>query len=91
VLVAGIGLGNERYATPDIRDNQGAVSRGLVFLGPQLALAVPGPAGSLRAVHQGDRPWWPGCALCRRPVFLCRLLDEWREESDVPRYRRLIG
>src|SRR6516164_1002126 len=28
--------------------------------------------------------------LCRRPVFFCRLLDKWREERDVPRYRRLV-
>jgi len=91
VLVAGNGLGNERYPALKIRDNQGAVSRGLVFPSPQVALAVPGPAWPQRAVYQGDRvPGGLGCVLCRWPVFLCCPLDKWREKSDVPRYRRLI-
>lgn len=41
-------------------------------------------------VYQRDRvPGGLGCVLCRRPVFVCCLLDEWREECDVSRYRRL--
>ena len=90
MLVAGNGLGNEGYAALKIRDNQRPVSRGLVFLGPQLAFAVPRPARPQRAVCQRDSSFGGiGCILCRRPVFSCRLLDERREERDVPRYRRL--
>src|SRR6266487_3327817 len=89
-MVAGNGLGNEGYATLKIRDNQRSVSRGLVFPGPQLAFAVPRPARPQRAVYQRDSSLGGlGCILCRRPVLSCRLLDEWREERDVPRYRRL--
>jgi hypothetical protein len=73
-----------------IRDDQRAVSGGLVFPRPQLALVVPGPARPQRAVYQCDRvPGGPGCVLCCRPVFFCLLLDEWREECNVARYRRL--
>ncbi len=89
--VAGNRLGNEHYAALEIRDNQRAVSRGLVFPGPQLVFAIPGPARPQRAVYQRDRSLRGlSCVLCRRPV-LCRcLLDKWREERDVPRYRRLV-
>src|SRR6516165_12392805 len=90
MLVAGNGVGNECYATLKIRDDQRAVSGGLVFPGPQLALAVPGPAWPQRPVYQRDHvPGGLSCVLCRRLVFFCCLLDEWREECDVPRYRRL--
>lgn len=89
--VAGNRLGNERYAALEIRDNQGAVSGGFVFPGPQLAFAVPGPARPQRAVYQRDRVPDGLCGIfCRRPVLFCRLLDKWREERDVPRYRRLV-
>src|SRR5436309_29769 len=90
MLVAGNGLGNECYAALKIRDDQRAVSGGLVFPGPQLALAVPGPARPQRAVYQCDRvPGGLGCLLRRRPVLFRRQLDKWREKCDVPRYRRL--
>lgn len=88
MLVAGNGLGNKCYAALNIRDNQGAVPGCLVFPGPQLALAVPGPAGPQCAVYQCDRSFGGlGCILFRRPVFFCCVLNKWREERDVPRYR----
>jgi len=41
-------------------------------------------------VYQCDRtPGGLSCILFGRPVFFCCVLSEWREESDVPRYRRL--
>src|SRR6266487_5946478 len=90
MLVAGNGLRNECYAALKIRDDQRAMSGGLVFPGPQLALAVPGPAWPQRAVYQRDRvPRGLGCVLRRRPVLFCRQLDEWREKCDVSRYRGL--
>src|SRR5512142_1717914 len=38
-----------------------------------------------------SRPGSLGCVLRRRPVPVCRLLDQWREKRDVPRYRRLVN
>ena len=55
VAIAGDGLGDERDAPLKIRDNQGAVPGGLVLPGPQLVLAVPGPARPQCAVYQRDR------------------------------------
>src|SRR5512142_829236 len=92
MLVASDRLGGECYAALQIRYDQRAVSRGLVFPGPQLTFAVPGPARPQRAVYEGDRvPGSLGCVLRRRPVPVCRLLDQWREKRDVPRYRRLVN
>src|SRR5512142_2732481 len=92
MLVASDRLGDECYAALQIRYDQRAVSRGLVFPGPQLTFAVPGPARPQRAVYEGDRvPGSLGCVLRRRPVPVCRLLDQWREKRDVPRYRRLVN
>src|SRR6266576_4132944 len=90
-MVTGNGLGNECYAALTICDQQGTMSRGLVLPGPQLVLAVPGPARPQRAIYQHDRSSGGlRCIFFRRPVFLCCLLDEWRQERDVPRYCRLV-
>jgi hypothetical protein len=91
VLVTGNRIGNERYKALKIRGYQGAVSCGLVLSGPQLTFVFPGPAWPERAVYQRDRvPGGLGCVLGCRPVRFCRFLNKWREERDVPRYRRLI-
>ena len=86
--VASDRLGDERYAPLKIRDNQGAVPGRLVFPGPQLIFTVPGPARPQSAVYQGDRvPGGLGCILFCWPVLFCCILDQWRQESDVSRYR----
>jgi hypothetical protein len=42
------------------------------------------------AVYQRDRALGgTGCILCFRPVVFRSFLNKWREERDVPRYRRL--
>src|ERR1700722_98118 len=90
MLVPGNRLGDECDAALKIRDDQRAMPGRLVFSRPQLAFALPGPARPQRAVYQRDHvSGGLGCVLGRRPVLVCSFLDEWREERDVPRYRRL--
>ena len=85
MLIAGDGLGNECYAALKIRDNQRSVARGLIFPGPQLTFAIPGPARPQRAVYQRDRtPSGFGCFLQSWPEFGGRLLDQRGEECDDP-------
>ena len=89
--VTGNRIGNERYAALEIRDDQGAVSRGLVFSGPELGFTVPGPARPQRAVYQRDRVASSLCRLFRGgPEFLRRLIDQWRQLRYVPRDRGLV-
>jgi hypothetical protein len=63
----------------------------LYFPDHSFTFVFPGPAWPERAVYQRDRvPGGLGCVLGRRPARFCRFLNKWREERDVPRYRRLI-
>ena len=74
-----------------IRDDQRPVAGRLVFPGPQLALAYPGPAWPQGAVYQRDRAPGSLCRLVRgRPELRGRLIDQWRQEADVSRDRGLI-
>src|ERR1039457_735239 len=91
MLVARNRLGYEGDTPGEIRDDQRPVAGRLVFPGPQLALACPGPARPQGAVYQRDRA--PGSLrrLVRgRPELRGHLIDQWRQEADVPRDRGLI-
>src|SRR5277367_1722745 len=91
MLVARNRLRYEGDMSGEIRDNQRPVAGRLVFPGPQLALARPGPAWPQGAIYQRDRALGGLRRLVRgRPELRGHLIDQWRQEADVPRDRRLI-
>src|SRR5579875_409363 len=85
-------LGYVSDAAGQVCDDQRSVARRLVFSGPQLLVPFPEPARPQRAVYQGDRvPGSLGRLLRGRPEASGGLLDEGRQERDVPRDRSLIN
>src|ERR1700678_1482330 len=89
--VAGDRLGYECDTAREVRDDQRSVAGCLVFPGPELTLARPGPARPQGAIDQGYRATGGLRRVLRRwPELRCRLFDQWRQERDAPGDGRLV-